>query len=128
MIKKLIIVFAIVVLVASITTVLNNAEKENITSFDIKTESPGKPLIVLNSNGNLSLPYSELNDTSVHDILMNHNWNNWTYEEKLALTNMMAITARGRPFDEGYINEISKLNNSEVIFSTYIDLLKNAGY
>lgn len=126
--KKIIIALAIMVLVVSIIIVLNNTEKEKATTFDVKTESPGKLLVVLDSNGNLSLPYFELNDTLVYYILMNHSWDNWSYKEKLALANIMAITARGRPFDEGYMNEIAKLNNSQAIFSTYMDLLKNAGY
>lgn len=97
-------------------------------TFDIVIPEMGEPLVQLDSDRNLSLPYSELNAASVHDILIKHNFSNWSYEEQLALTNMMALTVRGIPFDDKFMDDIDKLNNSSSIFNAYVDLLENAGY
>ena len=124
---KLFFVTVIVTLFMTATMILH--ETKNIQTFDVKMYTfIEEPIVSLNSDGNLSLPYYKLNDTSVHDILMKHNFSNWSYVEQLQLTNMMSMTAKRITFDESYMNEVAMLNNSTSIFNAYIDLLENAVY
>lgn len=93
-----------------------------------KIQHPTEDILVSISNGNMSLPTSNLEDDEIHDILQKYNWDDWETTEQCALTNMMRRTAAGYIFDDEFISNISNMNRSEDIFNAYIDLMEHAGY
>ena len=103
-------------------------QPQYIDSFDNSIQRPDTDVLVSLSNGNISLPQTNLTDDDIYIILQQYDWDEWSYNEKAALTNMMIYASIDYAFDDEFILHVSSMNRSEDIFSAYIDLTEHAGY
>ena len=120
---KLAIVTLMCVLVIAIITAPQHTDTFSTTIQQLSTN-----VIVSLSNSNISLPQTNLTDDDIYIILQQYDWDEWSYNDKVALTNMMVYTSIDYTFDDEFILHTSSVNRSEDIFSAYIDLTKHVGY
>ena len=122
---KLAIVTLMCVLVIAIITV---PQLQYTDTFSTTIQQPSKDIIVSLSNGNISLPQTDLTDDDIYIILQQYDWDEWSYNDKVALTNMMVYTSIDYTFDDEFMLHISSMNRSEDILNAYIDLIEHTGY
>lgn len=119
-------IFTLVYVLAMMIIVI--LQSQYIDSFDTNIQQPNTDIIVSLSNGNISLPQTNLTDDDIYIILQQYDWDEWSYNEKAALTTMMIYASIDYTFDDEFILHTSSVNRSEDIFSAYIDLTEHAGY
>ena len=63
---------------------------------------------------------------TVHLILEQNGWDEWTEDEQKMLCNMMMFTAKGQSIPDTYWNELENMDHRAGILTAFAELLEDA--